>query len=148
MTKRKLFGYWIVVDDEESAKAAVQMSGLPVLLLGANSALFALIALVQPNPNHTYIVSSAVFACLMILMAFRIRSGHARWVTIAFFLYIAFFGVNLFFFFVWWRVVGQSAVSAIQLVLGWIVPLICLALVFGGLRGWRWLRANGAKTSA
>ncbi|WP_185968462.1 hypothetical protein [Paracoccus sp. M683] len=44
MSGPKLFGYWIAVKDAASAKEAVRMSGLPVLLMGANAALLALMA--------------------------------------------------------------------------------------------------------
>lgn len=53
--KTKLFGYWISSIDEDSAKEAVRMAGLPVLVMGANAAVVSLTTLVQTAPNLTIV---------------------------------------------------------------------------------------------
>ena len=49
----KLFGYWISSVDEEGAREAIKMAGLPVLVMGGNAALTALISLSQQTPDLT-----------------------------------------------------------------------------------------------
>ena len=70
----KLFGYWISSVDEESAKEAVKMAGLPVLVMGGNAALTALISLSQQTPDLTLASWCAAISVLLIIVAFRIRA--------------------------------------------------------------------------
>lgn len=147
MSGPKFFGYWMPVADEAGARDAVRMSGLPVLLMGANAALLALVASAQPVPDPVVIASSATIAALLILLAFRIRAGHAAWIPFALMLFAAFSGANLLFSYIGWRVAGKTPAASAQLLLGWVVPALCLILVAGGFRGWLWMRANKARLS-
>lgn len=142
MSGTKLFGYWISVQDEASARDAVRMSGLPVLLMGANAALFALVTSVRPVSNPILLVSSVAIAFLLVLLAFRIRAGHAAWIPFVLILFAAFLGVSGFSSYSLWRLAGKTQTSGAHLVLSWIIPIICLVLVIGGFRGWRWLKSR------
>lgn len=145
MPQPQLFGYWISVKDEAGAKEAVRMSGLPVLLLGANAALLALILSVQTLPDMITIASAAIIAVLLVLLAFRMRAGHAAWIPFAIILFVAFFGASLFSSYIGWRVAGETSTASVQILLGWIIPVICSILMVGGFRGWRWMRGNKAR---
>lgn len=123
------------------------MSGLPVLLMGANSALFSLIGSMQLLPNMTVIASSATIAVLLILLAFRIRAGHAAWLPFVLVLFGAFMIASVFSSWAGWQLAGQTPVSSVLLLLHWVVPIICSVLMIGGLRGWLWMRSNKAKVS-
>lgn len=123
------------------------MSGLPVLMMGANAALLALIALVQLLPNMTVIASSAAMAVLLILLAFRIRAGHAAWLPFVLVLYGAFMIAGVHSSRAGWPLSGQTPVSDVLLLLNWVVPIICSVLMIGGLRGWLWMRSNEVKVS-
>lgn len=142
MSKNKLFGYWIAVHDEASAGEAVRMSGLPVLLMGANGALLALVAAVQPEADMARITGLGAVAALLVLLAFRIRAGHAGWVPVAVALFLGFLGFSAWWSYRIWRLFGTLQLTQGQILLQWIVPLICLVLAIGGLRGWLWLRAH------
>ncbi|WP_338550326.1 hypothetical protein [Roseovarius phycicola] len=143
----KLFGYWISAVDESSAKEAVKMAGLPILIMGANVALLTLVSLVQPVPNLAFAGVTAFIALLLFVLAFRIRAGHASRVPVAVFLFVAFFVGNAVFSYWAWKVLGSGQSTGAGLVMGWIVPTICMILVVAGLRGWIWLKANKAVTT-
>ena len=147
MSEPTFFGYWIPVIDEASARDAIRMSGLPILLMGANAALLALVTSVQPFPDTVMIASAVAIAFSLILLAFRIRAGHAAWIPFALILFAAFLGVNLFSSYIGWQVAGQNTTVSGQILLGWIVPTICLILMVGGFRGWLWMRASKARLS-
>ncbi|NBR91159.1 MAG: hypothetical protein EBS68_14855 [Rhodobacteraceae bacterium] len=126
---------------------AIRMSGLPVLLMGVNAALFALISLVRPFPDLTVILSAVAIAGLLVSMAFRIRAGRAGWLPIASALFIPFLGVSLFASYGAWQMAGRNSLANAQILLGWIIPVICLILIICGLRGWLWMRANSERLS-
>ncbi len=45
-----------------------------------------------------------------------------------------------------WNAAGRNGIAVgTELLVGWIIPLLCLTLMLGGLRGWLWLRANGIR---
>lgn len=142
MSATKLFGFWLPVHDEPSARDAVRMSGLPVLIIGANAALFALLA-----SDSAQIMSSSAIAFSLILLAFRIRAGHAAWVPFALLLFIAFLLSNTVLSYLGWHMAGRTQVGIAQAILSWIIPTICLALAISGWRGWRWLKMNGCGVS-
>lgn len=123
------------------------MSGLPVLVMGANGALLALVASVQPEPNPFLITSSAGIALLLILLAFRIRAGHAAWIPFVLTLFFAFMAASFTLSYLEWTLAGQTQIGGAQVALRWVVPIICLILVVGGFRGWRWLKSHGEKVS-
>ena len=144
-TKTKLFGYWISSTDEDSAKEAVKMAGLPALVMGANAALASLIALFQTTPNLTIVAWSAIIALLLIILAFRIRAGRSAWLPLVLVLFSAFLVASAFSSYIVWSVAREEPTSGGQIITGWIVPLICMVLVVAGFKGWLWLRTNGAK---
>lgn len=147
MSEAKFFGYWVPVTDKASATAAVRMAGLPVLIMGGNAALLALIAAVQPVPDTVLIASAAALAAVLVLIAFRLRGGHAAWIPITFLLFVAFLALHLFLAYSGWLMTGTTLEVRVQIFFGWIVPVICLILMVSGFSGRQWLRKNGEKLS-
>lgn len=147
MSKTQLFGYWLPVRDDASARDAARMAGLPVLVVGANAALFALMEAVQPAPYAPFLALAAATACILILIAFRIRAGHAAWIPFALILFLVFLTANSLLTYLEWELVGRTQAATGLAMLSWIIPVICLILILGGLRGWRWLRAHNSKMS-
>ncbi|MDO5641810.1 MAG: hypothetical protein Q4G26_05400 [Paracoccus sp. (in: a-proteobacteria)] len=147
MSDPVLFGYWPAIRDADSAIGATRMAGLPVLMMGANAALLALIAAMQPDLDPVLISGLAGVGFLLALLAFRIRAGHAGWLPVVALLFLGFLGANLSLSYMEWQLAGQSQASGAGIVLRWIVPVICLILVIGGLRGWLWLRAHQIRRS-
>lgn len=147
MSDAKLLGYWISVTDEDSARDAVRMSGLPILVMGANAALLALLIAVRPLPDTGMIASAAVIATLLILLAFRIRAGHAAWIPFVLILFVAFLAASQFSAYIGWRLAGETPTASAHILLSWIVPAICTILMINGFQGWLWMRANGKKRS-
>jgi len=143
--KTRAFGYWIASQDEASAREAVKMAGLPILVLGGNGFLFSLLLLTATPPNPAGAAISALIAILLVVLAFRIRAGRAAWVPLSFLLFCLFIGANAVSAYLAWAISGGPGLTGAQIVMGWIVPLICLILSLAGLRGWIWLRANGAE---
>jgi hypothetical protein len=137
------FGYWTPVQDETSARYAVRMSGLPVLVMAVNPSLAALTIAVQPEPNLPLIAALSLLAALLMLLAFRIRSGCAGWLPLVMLLFVLFLGAKALSFTAVLGVADIDPLNGTMLVMGWIIPLICTVLVFGGVRGWRWMVANG-----
>ena len=139
----KLFGYWISSVDEASAKEAIKMAGLPVLLMGCNAALTALIELFQPTPNLTLALWCAVISLLLIIVAFRIRAEKSGWMPLVLSLFAAFLVISALAAYIAFVEVGAARISGVQIVTSWIVPLICSVLMVAGFKGWLWLKAKG-----
>jgi hypothetical protein len=131
-----LFGYWITIHDAASARYAVRMAGLPVLLIAANVLLAALIMAVTlatldaPIGRNSRIILGLLVAAGLALgsIAFALRAGRTALVPAAAALSIAAFNV-------------QVVVSPPWLL---IVPGLALLLALSGLRGWFWLRRHPA----
>ena len=145
--KSRFFGYWISSVDEASARDAVKMAGLPILIVGINALLLALMTAANPVGDMTTAGISAALACLMFVLAFRIRAGHAAWVPVAAVLFVLFVGFNALSGYIAWKTTGGGQTTGAQIVLGWIVPMICMVFTVAGLKGWLWLRTHGAKRS-
>lgn len=141
-SKTKLFGYWISCVDEESAKEAIKMAGLPVLVMGGNAALTALIALSEQSPDLTLAGWCAAISLPLIIIAFRIRAEKSGWMPSVLVLFAAFLGINVLTAYIALMDVGIVGISGVQIVTSWIVPLICSVLMAAGFKGWLWLRAR------
>ncbi|MEJ8561010.1 hypothetical protein QTO30_07095 [Yoonia sp. GPGPB17] len=142
-SKTKIFGYWISCVDEESAKEAVKMAGLPVLLMGGNAALTALIALSQQSPDLTLATSCAAISLPLIAIAFRIRAEKSGWIPSVVVLFAAFLILSALSGYVALMDVGIERIGGVQIVTSWIVPLICSVLMVAGFKGWLWLKTKG-----
>lgn len=138
----KRSSYWAVVDDEPSARNAVRMAGLPVLLMGGVEAVAALTAAMETPADGNAALGSAAGAILLIALAFRLRGGHAGWVPLVVLIFMIMLALRLWVSIAAWNAAGQNGIAGAGLLIGWIIPLICLALMLGGLRGWLWLRAH------
>jgi hypothetical protein len=131
-----LFGYWITIQDAASARYAVRMAGLPVLLIAANALLAALIMAVTlatldaPMGRNARIILGLLVAAGLALgsIAFALRAGRTALVPAATALNIAAFAV-------------QAMISPPWAL---IVPGLALLLALSGLRGWLWLRRHPA----
>lgn len=121
------------------------MGGLPALVMGANAALTSLTALFQATPNLTLVAWCAFIALLLFILAFRIRAGKSAWLPMVLILFMAFLVGNAFFLYHTFAAAGNKPIIALQIIMGWIVPLICMILVIAGFRGWLWLKTNGSK---
>jgi hypothetical protein len=130
-----LFGYWITIQDAASARYAVRMAGLPVLLIAANALLAAMImamtlaTLDAPMGRNALTILGLLVAAGIALggIAFALRAGRATaLVPAATALSIAAFAVQ--------------AVASPPWML--IVPSLALLLALSGLRGWFWLRRH------
>ena len=139
----KLFGYWISSVDEESAKEAVKMAGLPVLIMGCNAALTALLALSQQTPDLTLAALSAAISLALIVVAFRIRAEKSGWIPSVLVLFAAFLVISAFSAYVALMDFEIARINGVQIVTSWIVPLICSVLMVAGFKGWLWLKAKG-----
>ena len=132
----KLFGYWISSIDETSAKEAVKMAGLPILIMGANAALLTLISLVKPGSDLTTTTISAAVALSLIILAFRIRAGNAAWMPIACILFIVFTATSAVSSYFIWKITGANHITGTQVVMSWVVPAICVVFTLAGFKGW------------
>lgn len=138
MPQDRLFGYWISVHDETSARDAVRMAGLPILLLGVNAIITFVMAGANAAPSLVAWITGAV-GVLLIVMAFRIRSGHAAWIPVAFLLYGTFFAATLVNAAMALQSGDAGRMNGAALLINWVIPILCLIFTIGGLRGWRWL---------
>ncbi|MHA3913474.1 hypothetical protein [Halovulum sp. GXIMD14793] len=135
----RFFGFWLPVYDEKTAREAVKMSGLPVLVMGGNAALFALISAVGPTPSYGLATCFAAISLVLIVLAFRIRAGWASAVPIMMTLFVIFVVLNIYLSLTDYRLSGGGGVNAVRITLAWVIPAFCTALAFGG---WRWLQKN------
>lgn len=71
------------------------MSGLPVLLIGLVNAVAALSALSHPLPDMAQAISSAIAAVPLIVIALRLRGGHAGWLPLVMALLALLLAINL-----------------------------------------------------
>ena len=120
------FGFWIDVTDAATAREAVRMAGLPVLLIGASFGLSALSGVMAPDPQYLSAAALATAAAVLVVIAFAIRAGRAALVPVA----VTFCTVVL---------VARIALLPTALA---IVPILALLLCISGLRGWLWLRRH------
>lgn len=147
MSDTRFFGFWIIVRDETSAKEAIKMSGLPVLVMAANLMLITLIQSVQINPNYRVLMVLTILGCLLGGMAFRIRAGHSGWIPIVLVLFAIFIAGKAYSTAMQWSLSALMQVFKLQIMSSWIVPLFCAALVSAGLKGWIWQRKHGLRIS-
>lgn len=143
MTKKRRFGYWTAIDDSESASEAVRMSGLPILIMGGAEGLHALIQSVPEYGDPRAMWVAIASATVLIVVAFRLRGGHAAWVPLVVLMFAMAAVTRLT------QLVGGGAAASIpsQQLTGWIIPVLCALLMIGGLRGWLWMHAHGARRS-
>lgn len=142
-------GFWTAIDDEESARDAIRMAGLPLFLMGLGAGFIALgILLLEPVPLFAAIVTIAI-AALFILLALQLRARRVGWFPLAMLLYAAALGLNLVDSVMAWRQSDPLDDMARTLILiRWIIPILCLFLMLNGVRGWLWLRAHRVRPSA
>ncbi|WP_155122062.1 hypothetical protein [Martelella mediterranea] len=145
-SKAGFFGYWLPVDDEESARDAVKMSGLPVLVMGLNFVILSLFPSPYQATSDYSSVISGVVALVLIFVAFRIRGGHAGLVPGTTSLFCVFIVLNAVLPYIGYFLAGGRDLDLFRLTISLIIPAICAALALNGWRGWRWLRKNNLPT--
>ena len=80
------------------------------------------------------------------IVAFRLRGGHAGWVPLVVLGFVILLALRIAASIAAWNAAGRNGIAVgTELLVGWIIPLLCLTLMLGGLRGWLWLRANGIR---
>jgi heme/copper-type cytochrome/quinol oxidase subunit 4 len=145
-TKRaKLFGFWLPVYDEDSAREATKMGGLPVLLLGANVALFSWLEFSKKAISGEAAIVGLVVSVVLIVFAFRIRANRVASLPYLVALALIFFVVNAIFSFFVGLIVNGVFVGGVTFVVTMIVPIFATLLAVSGIRGWLWLRKNKMK---
>ena len=140
MTPR-LFGFWLPVHDEASARAAIKMAGLPLLLVGILLALVQLMHLAAPQDRVDWII--LILCVSMILMAFRLRAGGTALAPLAACLGLLSFALQAVSVCAGLLAAEFDGVAFVAGMAALIVPLFAAALAVGGLRGWWWMRRNG-----
>ncbi len=147
MPRTRLLGYWIVSHDQASALEAVRMAGLPLLLMGFNLLVLALLTLSASPSLAAFALGMLGTALACIILAFRLRGGHAGWVPIVALLFVTYLAASLALTIFVTRASAIPNMSGTMIVTQWVIPIICLILISAGIRGWLWLRANGVKAS-
>ena len=142
-SRGSFFGFWLPVEDAASARQAVRMAGLPVLIMAVNALLVALSALAQVTPEFRMAAGAGTVAVVLAIIAFRMRAGHAGLVPVMAILFVVFALSHMLL-----SVLGQGVIQGPRfpiaaLALTWIIPVFSAALALSGLRGWLWMRRNG-----
>lgn len=139
--------FWMPVNDEASARDAVKMGGLPILLIGFNTLVFCLIGFLQGSLSNTLVIGGVILSLLLVVFSFRIRSGKAGSLPYLSALFLIFFVLSALFSLIGNILQGGAVVGGVMFVVGLIVPVLAMLLSISGLRGWNWLRKNGHQIS-
>lgn len=132
-------GYWAPIIDEQSARNAVKMAGLPLLVLALNAAVFAIALMLHANASVWPIAAFGVLTFVFLAMAFQLRSGRAAISPLAAAAYAAFLALLM------WsttRDVGAESELPIQFSIvlrNLFVPILTAVFAWRGVLGWRWL---------
>ncbi|WP_159082318.1 hypothetical protein [Paragemmobacter aquarius] len=140
------FGFRLPVVDGPTAIYAVRMAGLPVLLVGASAALRAVLEAVRPDRSVGFLAACVVAAVVLVAVAFRMRAGRAAWVPFAAVAVVAWFLLCLLAAFATWQSAPDVVLVRITIFTDLIVPVLCMVLLTGGLRGWWWLRRRAIRS--
>jgi lysylphosphatidylglycerol synthetase-like protein (DUF2156 family) len=134
----KLFGYWPVINNSDSASSAAKMSGLPVLFSGLST-----IATVAYQISPTKIAAdflmwgSLGLGLLLLIVAFRIRAGHHAWLPFVLFPMLLVVLANTY------ETIGGNNLDVSKLSwLSHVIAILMVILTLRGLRGWFWKRRN------
>ncbi len=145
-------GYWLFIRNEEDAKYAVKMAGLPIFLNGLSYFVFAVLDIVaywlsvssdEAIPNFGILswlsLFTFIFGIYFVYSGLRVRNKTDYNIKTAFIIlciaYLISFVARLFLLsYVW------SVYHIVFITFG-ILPLL---LVYGGLRGQKWLKKNSA----
>ncbi len=139
------WGWWVKITDRDSADHAIKMSGLPVFLWGTSWFFVGLLTLLMVMmagdvPGSLWAISAALLIAgiTLIVLGLLLRQNRnklAPWVAGV---YIAGTIINSI-----GVLMAPSEIFAISLASLFMSGLFILLSV-GGLRGWSWLKANGA----
>ncbi|WP_025319983.1 hypothetical protein [Granulibacter bethesdensis] len=143
--KLNIFGDQFFIQDEESARYAVRMSGLPILVIGLNFVVLFLFFVSQQKENLYFNFFLVGMAFFMITMAFRIRAERIAWFPLALLLFGISISANLFLSYTQWKFKESLYINFSTLFIIWFIPLICMYLMVRGWMGWRWLKSNKIK---
>ena len=138
-------GWWVKINDVDSANYAIRMSGLPIFLMGISFIIASFGALLTWSAiqSESVILKGFLIAMLpvgifLVICGVLLRKNKNEIAPIAACLYIPFVLGSLFFV-TPAPDIGQNT----MLIINMIFTLLFALLSLGGLRGWRWLKQNG-----
>ena len=137
--------YWVPVTDEASAREAIKLAGLPVLVMAFNSAFLSVELLFNAEASPTLMFAFLILAITMVIIAFRLRKGHAGYVPYVAALFPAFLVLVVLTSFTGAKFTGSWMTSVFLVISSWFVPAIAAVLAYRGLKGWQWMRAKKMK---
>jgi hypothetical protein len=136
-----LFGYWPVIRDEASASSAAKMSGLPVLIFGLGLLIPSVIDLLgNMGPLAVVNLLLGAVGVLLLVCAFRIRTGHHAWLPFLMFPMLGIMMVNLLA-----PLFASLTEEHTTVWIGRAIGVLLVILALSGLRGWLWKRRNKIK---
>lgn len=139
--------YWVPVTDEASAREAIKLAGLPVIVMAFNSAFLAIELLFNAEASPALMFAFLVLAIIMVVIAFRLRKGHAGYVPYVAALFPAFLVLVVLTSFTGAKFTGSTLTSIFLVISSWLVPAIAAVLAYRGLKGWQWMRGSHSKIS-
>ena len=132
-------GYWTQIIDEQSARNAVKMAGLPLLVLALNAAVFALILMQTTKASVWSIAAFGVLTFVFLAGAFRLRSGRAAIMPIAAAAYAAFLALLMLSTIRDVAVESELPIQFSIVLRNLFVPILSAIFAWRGVLGWRWL---------
>ncbi|MBG1232126.1 hypothetical protein F8B91_07245 [Aestuariivirga litoralis] len=133
------------VTDPASASEAIKLSGLPVIVLAFNSAFLAIELLFNADASPALMFAFLALAIVLVVIAFRLRKGHAGYVPFVAALFPAFLALVVLDSFSGPPAAGGLLTQIFLVISKWIVPALAAILAYRGLKGWQWLRAQGTR---
>lgn len=135
---RRPWGFWFPIKDAEDALYAAKLTGLPVFLAGLWSAAASFASLtLRPGWTSATIL---VVGCVFIIAGLQIRKGRLQLVPVLVPLYILLVGLNVILVFKAFAAINVTLAPTFNM----LIPVLTGILSLNGLRGWWWLRQNGA----
>lgn len=121
------WGFWIPVKDDNSARYAAKMAGLPVFLMGLSFIVPTLFHFANTRPivGGAYLLAMVFFVAAGLL----IRKGRFGFLPVS---------VGL------WIAVTTYAYAQSGLTMSIFLSITIGLVAMSGLRGWLWLQRHGA----
>ncbi len=136
--------FWMQVKDENTAREATKMGGLPIFMMGIN------IAIISYNLSGlNFIVSLVLYfvSAVFIIFSFRIRSGKVASLLALNIIFIVFLFLNLSLLIYLIYFHELLAVSRGAVLAGIPINILLLLFSISGIRGWLWLKRNNFEMS-
>ncbi|WP_337267432.1 hypothetical protein [Oryzifoliimicrobium ureilyticus] len=130
-------GFWWFIRDDDDARDAVGLAGLPIFLIGLAYLLISAVFLL--DTTGPIMVGGPIGLALM-LMGLCLRAGKTKLTPYAFGLFALHILFALTLFGAATLDGGVSLEAIANLAVAAILPALLLVLMISGLRGWLWLR--------